>query len=500
MKGHDIKKKYLFPLVIITVLLFPLSPSQAEPEIGKVRGFHQAVEKILTHPCLKKKNYGVEIFSLDRHEILFQVRKDKKFIPASNLKLITTAAALKHLGPDYRFSTRLFTTGRLEGDTLYGDLYIKGYGDPKLVTEQMWLLVNELENLPLRKIVGNIIADDSYFDSILRVKTWEQPGGAEAYNAPLGALSFNFNTVTVYVSPGDGSGDKPRIIVEPDTQYLKINNRTRTLPNGKRGRLTVHRMDRGDYDEISITGKISKSRPRARYFVNITDPTKYTVSVFKEYLARVGIQFVGETVLGTVPKGARLLVNHKSEPLALALRGLNKFSNNFVAEQIVKTMAAEQFGPPGTTEKGLKIIHQYMQSLGFQAGRFKIVDGSGLSRQNRLTANQIVKVLDDVREDLSIFPEFISALGVMGVDGNVRKRMNGVEESQKARVKTGTLNSVSSLSGYFQSLDGERFAFSILMNDLKCHNGQALKIQDRIVREGLRFNRGNKIQDKRSRP
>lgn len=360
----------------------------------------------------------------------------------------------------------------------------------------MWLLVNELENLPLRKIVGNIIADDSFFDALLHAKTWEQSGGSEAYNAPLGALSFNFNTVTVYVSPGERLDDKPRVIIEPDTKYLKINNQTRTLPRGKRGRLTVQRIDRGDYDEISLTGGISKNRPRARYFVNITDPTKYSVSVFNEYLARVGIQVIGETLRGKVPKGAKLLVNHKSEPLALALRGLNKFSNNFVAEQIVKTLAAEKFGSPGTTENGLKVIHEYMQSLGFAPGQFTILDGSGLSRQNRLTPNQIIRVLEHVKKDLSIFPEFISALGMMGVDGNVRKRMNGVEESQKARVKTGTLNAVSSLSGYFQSKDGERFAFSILMNDLKCHNGQVLKIQDKIVREGLRFNRGDKIKAK----
>ena len=494
MKGHDIKKNFLLPFLIITAFLFSFSPSQAEPAKNKVRKFQQAVDKILAHSCLKNKRYGIEIYSLDRNEILYEARKDQLFIPASNLKLITTAAALKRLGPDYRFPTRLFTSGTLKGDTLYGDLYIKGYGDPKLVTEQMWLLVSKLENLPLRKIVGNIIADDSFFDSLLHVKTWEQSGGSEAYNAPLGALSFNFNTVTVYVSPGERPGDNPRVIVEPDTEYLKINNRTRTLPPRRRGRLTVHRVDRGDYDEISITGGISKGRPRARYFVNITDPTKYSVSVFKEYLARVGIQVIGDTFRGKVPKGAKLLINHKSEPLALALRGLNKFSNNFVAEQIVKTMAAEKFGPPGTTENGLEIIRDYMQSLGFARDQFTIVDGSGLSRQNRLTPNQIVKVLDRVRMDLSIFPEFISALGVMGVDGNVRKRMNGVEESHKARVKTGTLNSVSSLSGYFQSMDGERFAFSILMNGFECHNGQALKIQDRIVREGLRFNRGDKIK------
>ena len=441
---------------------------------------------------MKSKKYGIEIYSLDRSEILYQTRKDQLFIPASNQKLITAAAALKQLGPNYRFPTRLFTTGEIEGGALYGDLYIKGYGDPKLVSEQMWLLVNELKNIPLHKIVGNIIADDSFFDSLLRVKTWGQASGSQAYNAPLGALSFNFNTVTVYVSPADRVGDKPQVVVVPDTQYLKIKNQSHTLPAKKRGRLILNRFDRGDYDEISVTGGISLDSRRARYFVNITDPTSYTVSVFKKYLAQAGIQVIGNTSQRrAVPEQARLLVNHKSEPLALTLRGLNKFSNNLVAEQILKTLGAEKFGPPGTTENGLKIIHQYMQSLGFLDGQYTVVDGSGLSRQNRMTPNQIVNVLEYVNDDLSIYPEFISALGVMGVDGNVRKRMNGVEESQKARVKTGTLNSVSALSGYFQSRDGERFAFSILMNDLKCHNGQALNIQDKIVREGLNFDRGS---------
>lgn len=488
MKGPAISQKILFIFLLCGALLFPALLQKPEAAEDQTARFRTDIDKILASSCLKKENYGVEIYSLNKKETLYEVRKHQTFTPASNQKLITTAAALKSLGPNYRFPTRLFTSGKLEGDTLFGDLYIKGYGDPKFVTEQMWLLVTELENLPIRKIAGNIIADDSYFDPLARVKTWKA-GGAQAYNAPLGALSFNFNTVTVYVAPGDSPGDKPRVIIEPETQYLKVDNQARTLPPSKRGQLIVNRANRGAYDEISITGGIAQNYPRARYFVNITDPTVYALSVFKEYLGRVGIEVAGESFRGTVPKGAKLLINHKSEPLSLALRGLNKFSNNFVAEQILKTLAAEKFGPPGTTEKGLELIHEYMQSLGFTKDQFTIVDGSGLSTQNRLTPHQIVKVLDAVQSDLSIFPEFISALGVMGVDGNVKERMNGVEESQKARVKTGTLNSVSALSGYFQSMDGERFAFSILMNDLKCHNGKVLKIQDRIVRKGLEFQR-----------
>ena len=467
------------------------SPAFADPA-----SFAKALDAILDNSCLKKKRYGIEIYSLDREEILYETRKDELFIPASNLKLITTAVALKHLGPDYRFPTRVYTTGRLDGDTLFGDLYIKGYGDPKFVTEQMWLLVNELENLPIRKIVGNILADATYFDPVPRVKTWSTVSGPEAYNAPLGALSFNFNTVTVYVSAGKTPGQKPLVILEPETDYVKLGNHAETLPPKKRGRLVVNRVNRGSYDEVIVRGGIRPNLARSKYYVNISDPTVYTVNVFREYLTRAGIEVVGDIGQAPVPANARMLLKHESEPLSLALRGLNKFSNNFVAEQILKTMGAKRFGAPGTTENGIRIIGEYMEELGYAPEEYTILDGSGLSRDSRLSPQQIIKVLDNVRKDLGVYPEFISALGVMGVDGNVKKRMNGVKGSQKARVKTGTLNGVSALSGYFQSRDGEKFAFSILMNDLKCGNGRVLRLQDRILREGLNFVRGDDREKK----
>jgi D-alanyl-D-alanine carboxypeptidase/D-alanyl-D-alanine-endopeptidase (penicillin-binding protein 4) len=160
-----------------------------------------------------------------------------------------------------------------------------------------------------------------------------------------------------------------------------------------------------------------------------------------------------------------------------------------VAEQILKTIGAEKYGPPGTTLKGLKAFEEYLTLLGYRHDQYKVHDGSGLSRQNRLSPQMIIDILRYVKNDLGVYPEFVSALGVMGVDGNVKNRMRGVKNSERARVKTGTLNFVSALSGYFQSLDGETFAFSILMNSLKCSNRRVKKIQDKIIRAGLRFQR-----------
>jgi D-alanyl-D-alanine carboxypeptidase/D-alanyl-D-alanine-endopeptidase (penicillin-binding protein 4) len=248
-------------------------------------------------------------------------------------------------------------------------------------------------------------------------------------------------------------------------------------------------VDKEDHDLITISGGINLGQPRAQYFLNITKPTQYTLNTFKSYIALAGIKFDGKLLKGKLPENAVELYTHEGEPLALALRGLNKFSNNFVAEQILKTIGAERFGPPGSTKKGLSVFEEYIRQLGYESGQYKIFDGSGLSRQNRLSPMILVDILRNIKNDLSVYPEFVTALGVMGVDGNVKHRMRKVESSSKARVKTGTLNFISALSGFFESKDGELFAFSILMNDLKCSNERAKKIQDQIIQKGLNFRR-----------
>ena len=501
MKNLNHKIKIIILHTLCFLFTAPISVMAENQEKG-VLLFQRKVKKILDNSCLKKNNFGIKIYSLDRGEAIIELRAKKLFIPASNLKILTTAVALETLGPNYRFPTSLFTDGTLKDEVLNGNLYIKGHGDPKFVTEQMWLLVNELRNLPIRRITGNIIGDDSFFDNKKRVKTWIKNPGAQAYEAPLGALSFNFNTVQAYVSPGIKAGNKPKIVIEPDAEYITLDNQATTLKPGKRNRLIVNRVEHKGFDEITVSGGITVSQARAQYFLNITDPTQYTLSVLKQYLNHAGIKFTGKIEQRRVPEGAMKLLTHDSEPLTLALQGLNKFSNNFVAEQILKTIGAEKYGQPGTTLKGLKAFKEYLITLGYQQNQYKVLDGSGLSRQNRLSPQIIIDVLRHVKNDLGVYPEFVSALGVMGVDGNVKNRMRGVKSPERARVKTGTLNFVSALSGYFQSRDDETFAFSILMNSLKCSNGRIKKLQDQIIREGLKLRRiptGSIITEKKKK-
>ena len=482
--------RIFFTIIVLSVVWLLPTKTAAQGPILAESNFANAVDDILDNSCLRKQNFGIKIHSLEKNKTLYSVRSDRLFAPASNIKLLTTALALKLLGPDYRFKTVLYGTTPVRTRVLKGNLFIKGFGDPNLVSEQMWLLVNELKNLPLSKVNGDIVADDSFFDNALRIQSWKK-GGVEAYNAPLGALSFNFNTVTVHVSPGEKLDAKPVVVVDPNIDFIQVDNRARTVSKSKRSKLIVNRIDRGNHNEITISGVISERHTRETYYLNITKPTYYAAKVFQEFLLRAGVEVTGKVKIGPVPNSAYDLLEHSSAPLSLILRGLNKFSNNFVAEQILKTIGAETYGQPGTTENGLRAMDEYLQSLKYTSGEFSILDGSGLSRQNRMSPDQIVSVLQDMYRDLGVFPEFVAALGVMGRDGNVLKRMNGHSGSEKARVKTGTLNFVSALSGYFQSADGERFAFSILMNGIKCSNRRAKNLQDRIVREGLKFKRTN---------
>lgn len=494
--GFSVKRtifKSIFSIIAIaftTVLAGPHGAFAKSPaEDPSVVRFRNAVEKHLDRACLRKRNFGVKIYSLDKKEPLYQFQNNQLFIPASNVKLITSAVALKKFGPDYRFSTELHSAGKIENNVLYGDLYIKGFGDPKLVSEQMWLLANEFHNLPITRVEGNVIADDSFFDDERRLKTWKKNYGAQAYNAPLSALSFNFNTVTVFAIPAKTPGEKPIVVVDPESDYIRVTNQATTLPSGRKGQLIVNRLEHDDFNEITLTGGIAHGSARARYFLNITDPTNYTAKIFKSFLIRAGVDVKGEIKTGKVPENAKLLVQHDSEPLSLIIQGLNKHSNNFIAEQLLKTLGAEEFGAPGTTENGAKIAQKYLQSLGYDPNTYTLVDGSGLSRSNRLSPDQFIAILENMQKDWGIYPEYIASLAVMGLDGSAGKRLNGHPEAQRVRVKTGTLDLVSALSGYFQSQGGERFAFSMLMNDVRCSHREVLSIQDNVITEGLKFER-----------
>src|SRR3989338_3975709 len=419
---------FIFDIFFISAPVFPSQPLNWS--IGK------KIDNIIQNRCLSDAKVGIKIVSLKTGETVYERNSDELLIPASNVKLITSAAALSRLKPNYKFRTTVAYDGAIDGNILNGNLYIKGYGDPKLVTEELLLIVREIRNSGIDEISGDIIADESFFDSERTGNGWNlSDDNSRAYNARIGALTLNFNTITVYVDSAESHRDKPKVITNPPTNFVEVINNAVT--NRRRVGTT-----------ITVRGEVTTGKKRMHYYRNISNPPLYTATVFKEFLEREGIVIKGNIRTGIQPEGIEELLGHESVPLSIIVRDLNKISNNFIAEQILKTMGAEIKGAPGTTEKGLEVVEEYLGEIGIQKETYKIADGSGLSRFNRLTPSQIIKVLDSMYNDFRFQSEYIASLSVMGVDGSLKERMNNSESQEMVRGKTGTLDGVSAISGY----------------------------------------------------
>lgn len=437
--------------------------------------------KVLKGPLVEDMQIGVHVYSLGRKEIVFSHNENKLLKPASNAKLVTTLAALKYLGSNYKFKTKIYTDGMIRGNILEGNLYIKGFGDPKLVSEQLWYLTNDLKRHGFKEVQKNLILDDSFFDDIRFVRNLSQNNNGErAYDAQLGALSINFNTTAIYVRPGNSVGQKAKVFIDPDNTYIKLKNLSKTGKENSPMTIQVSRLPGGKGDTIEVTGSIPLHHPEKRYYRNITKPLDYAAALFRRFFKEQGIIIRGKNEFKPVPPHATELMTYESAPLRLIVADLNKISNNFLAEQILKTMAAELKGTPGTTDKGLEILKGFLKELGIH-GNYQLVNGSGLSKDTVMTVAQLVEVLKHGYHTFKVFPEYMTSMGIVGIDGTTEKRLKSTIAEGNVRVKTGSLSEVSGLSGYLQTASDETLAFSIIMNDPKNRVDLMQSIQDKIL-------------------
>lgn len=471
-------------VLAVTVSFFQSTATFAETDPTQI--LKDDINGLLRNSCLQEGNAGIKVYSLSKKHVLYQKNSSQFFIPASNVKLLTSAVALKVLGSEYQFLTTVSTDGKIKNGVLHGNLYLKGYGDPRLVSEELWMIVKSIRNQGIKRITGDVIGDDTYFDDKITGAGVER-SGSEPYNARVSALSLNFNTVTVFVKPSKKIGARPIVTIDPPTKYIKISNKAKTVRKGKRDKLIVGRVGKDGYDNVFIKGTISN--PGFHEYLNVSDPTLYTITVFKEFLEKEGIKIKGHAAIGEEPENAVELVTHKSRPLSLIIQDMNKISNNFISEQVLKTAGAERFGAPGTARKGIELISQLMEALGYIPSSYSIVDGSGLSKQNSLSPDQIIDVLKNMYYDFAVSAEYVSSLGIMGTDGSVKKRLQEFAKKRYIRAKTGTLNGASSLSGYVGTAGGEKLAFSILINSRRCSWSQNAYVQNRIVEKLAEFSR-----------
>lgn len=466
----------LFIILIVYVGIFSSNIDGKSEIPDTLKELRESIDRILQDKILKNVSIGIQIIFQDSGEVIYEFGADQLLNPASNTKLITSAVALARLKPEYRFKTAVYIDKTSHNGTTQ-NIYLKGFGDPDLSSENLWVIAKDILNEGITQVEGDILADDSFFDNQTVVKGWEN--FTSPASVGVSALSVNENIIKLFIKPGPKPGLPPFVATDPPSSYLRLTNQALTL--AARSKISASYSQQEGDGEIIVKGRISKKTRRLYSEIRVDDPALYTAGVFKRVLEDLGIKVLGTVRKGVVPSKARLLVLHHSQPLSVILNNSNKLSDNFVTEQILKVLGAEVKGVPGSTEKGIEVIREFLRDeIGISSENYILENGSGLSRKNRVSPKQIVKLLRYMYDNLEVKSEYLTSLAIAGVDGTMRRRLRDTFAERRLRAKTGALRGVSCLSGYAFTRDNEVITFSIMVNDYQTGGYPMKQIQNQI--------------------
>lgn len=464
-----INKKKVVPLYVWNIswligLFIPLSI---------YADFSSDLENVIANCGLQKVNIGIEVLSVDSEKILYSKNSSALFEPASNVKILTSITALKILGAEYTFKTEVFYN-----DT---NIYIKGYGNPELKTSDIEEIADSAVDKGINK-VNNIIYDNSYFDEEEFGKGWVYEPNSATSNPKISALSLNENRIIISVKAGKHSN---KILIHPKTRYFDLIDST--TPNETGLKVTINSAEdlaatsknpQAVKNYIIIIGSSSESGNFAR---NVPNPALYTATIFKECLEQKGIKITGKIIEGKTDTLCKNICTHLSNPLLHLIYYMNKNSNNFYAEQILKTVGAQEVGIPGSFEKGAQQVYKLLKDIGLTKDDARIFDGSGLSRYNLISPHGLVKVLESAISEWGIKAEFMSSLPLAGTDGTLKNRLRTNGCKKNVRAKTGTMISISSLAGYAYTGKNNLIIFSIMMDNYVLSTAKIKQAEDKIV-------------------
>ncbi|HYM19774.1 MAG TPA: D-alanyl-D-alanine carboxypeptidase/D-alanyl-D-alanine-endopeptidase [Candidatus Kapabacteria bacterium] len=491
---------------------------QSPAEVRALADLERDLAKTLGDEKFSNAEIGIEIRSLKTGDKLFSLDADKNLLPASNLKLVTTSAALHLLGPDFHYSTQIVTNGKIVKQTLKGDLIIRGSGDPTLGSPSMfpgkaptaifddW--ADSLEALGIEKIEGSIVADASYFTSDLYPLGWAVEDLPYYYATQSAGLVFADDAVSVTVSPGIRGGAKPVYEITPESEYFQMNDLavTRDAPMKHSDTIAVSSntisvtRDAGG-NTISIQGSIDKNSPAVNEQLSVDDPPLYAATVLRGVLRAHGIVVTGAAITAADLderinyNSTRLLIEHSSPPLSEIVKVINKKSHNFFSEQLLRTLGKETLGK-GDWRTGVQAEKKYLSFATIEPDRIALYDGSGLSRMDLVSASDLVNVLRYATFDQKTFPIFDSSLPVMGIDGTLSERLKDSRASGNVHAKTGSLTGARSLSGYLRTKDDEPLVFSIIINNYTTPGSDVGNLLDLIILRLVNFSRNPTSNDR----
>jgi D-alanyl-D-alanine carboxypeptidase/D-alanyl-D-alanine-endopeptidase (penicillin-binding protein 4) len=459
------KKVLIFITIILLVSSYPQSLNSRLDNVLKDKFFES---------CL----ISIQVEDLTANKTLY--KKNEKYLlrPASNMKIITSATGLLYLGPDYEFKTDLYYDGFVSNDTLYGNVYVVGGCDPDFVTQDLYYFVNAIKSLNVSVINGNIYGDISFKDSLYWGKGWMWDDDP-SFNAPyLSALNINDNCVEVFVQQSEYL-EKPTVTLIPDTKYFTVNNAS-SFEGDEKLQITRNWMEKKN--EIVVKGKFPVSSRYVKDFVNVLEPEKYFLTLFSEVLDSNNIKTLGNLGLQILPQGANQLYSF-TRKYSDIINNLNKTSDNLSAEMILYALANKYSGKPATADSGIQFINLLIDSIGLNHEDYRLVDGSGVSHYNVVSAELLVNLLKYFYEKHSdLYQILYYSFPIAGLDGTLEFRMRNSVAENNVHAKTGTLTGVTSLSGYLTNSKKHLIAFSIIMQNYVGSSSKAKKIEGEICK------------------
>jgi len=430
------------------------------------------LDALIPDSLFPPSNLGVKVVSLKTGQTLYTLNSSSLFNPASNQKLFTGATALTLLGSSFSLNTTVSI------DTVTGIIQVRGHGDLLIRTGD----IDSLAGLILPQLSARnywtVVGDVSYFDDLPWGAGWSWDEEPAAYGMFVSPLILNNNTVSVRVQPAQWVGDSVRVTVSPWTSHIGLRVRARTVQDSIRDPLVVTRKWRERSNLITVEGEMPLNGRTFTDDLSVWRPELYFVTVLGERLRALGVPVLGVTVENAPGEAPEIL--RYSHRLDSALTFTEKVSDNLGAEALLKIIAAEKIGQPGSAENGIHVMNSYLSSIGIDTMKIALADGSGLSRMNLSSPDAVVRLLAAVYADTVSFPVFYHALPIAGVDGTIGRRMRGTSAEANLRAKTGTLSAVTALSGYVTTADGELLAFSIMMQNFAGSSRTYRTVQDRI--------------------
>jgi D-alanyl-D-alanine carboxypeptidase/D-alanyl-D-alanine-endopeptidase (penicillin-binding protein 4) len=439
---------------------------------------------IRKEPLLQGALIGISIRDAKTNEMLYDQLGDVRLRPASNMKLLTAAAAIEALGEGYSFKTEIRTDGKQKGHILHGNLYLIGKGDPTLLPVDFDTFAEKMKTQGITAIEGNVIGDDRWYDDV-RLSTdmiWSDE--QYHYGSQVSALTasadddYDSGSVIIEVNPA-AVGEAAKVTVHPETNYVTVVNEAVTGPNAAEEDIKITREHAGNI--ITVKGTIPAGAEELEERMSVWEPTGYALDLFRLSLKKYGITVHGGIHTGAVPHQTEMILDHSSIPLGKLLVPFMKLSNNGIGEILVKEMGKQAYGE-GSWEKGLEVVAEVLPSLGMNIGTLTLKDGSGISHANLIPANEITSLLYTI-QNKDWFSVYLNTLPKAGrkermIGGTLHERMFDLS----VQAKTGTINGVTTLSGYLQTNHGKKLIFSIMINNLlEDLEDEGKEIEDRLV-------------------